>query len=88
MKTNLTRRKFVKFAPFTGLILSAVNHSTALAEMGSALIQCVHCSTGFRVEFSYSSGGGGSNGYQCPKCNKGNRVYWDHKGNVEKVTKA
>ena len=88
MKANLTRRKFVKFSPFTGLILSTLNHSTAHAEMGSALIQCAHCSTGFRVEFSYNSGGGGSDGYSCPKCNKSSRVYWNHKGNVEKVTKA
>ena len=88
MKTNLTRRKFVKFAPFTGLLVGGINHSIARAEIGSALVQCTYCGTGFRVQFSYSVIGGGYSSYQCPKCNKSSRVHWDFKGNVTKVEKV
>jgi hypothetical protein len=87
MKSNLTRRKFVKFAPFTGLLVGLLNPSNAHAEIGTALVQCTYCGTGFQVQFSYSASGGGYNGYQCPKCSKSSRVHWDHKGNVIKVEK-
>ena len=85
---NLSRRKFVKALPVAGIFLAAIHQSTARAEMGSALVPCAHCGTGFRVEFSYSSGGGGYNVYQCPKCHQGSRVHWDHKGNVTRVERA
>jgi len=85
---NLSRRKFVRAVPAAAIFAAAVYQSTARAEMGSALVPCAHCGTGFRVEFSYSSSGGGYGVRQCPKCNQGSRVHWDHKGNVTRVERA
>ena len=39
MKSNLTMRKFVKFAPFTGLLVGLLNQSNAHAAIGTALVQ-------------------------------------------------
>jgi DNA-directed RNA polymerase subunit RPC12/RpoP len=57
----------------------------SLAVQYQAVIPCSHCGTGFRVEWNGTETG--HTAYQCPKCSKMSRVYWDSKG-VQKVEKA
>ena len=74
---------------FSGLIgagaVALLGAERSLAVQYQAVIPCSYCGTGFRVEWNGTETGYTS--YQCPKCSKMSRVYWDSKG-VQKVEKA